>query len=63
MQRICLFVIATALIFLTAGTGRWVASTTAHESGANVDNFRGGTPVGGGLLVITPTHQQRAPPL
>ena len=56
MQRICLFVIATALIFLTAGTGRWVASTTAHESGANVENFRGGTPVSGGLVVLTPVY-------
>jgi hypothetical protein len=56
MQKICLFVIATALILLTAGTGRWVAPTTAHERGANVENFRGGTPVGSGLVVIPPVY-------
>jgi hypothetical protein len=56
MHKVCLFVIATALVLLAAGTGRWVASTTAHETGANVENFRGGTPVGGGLFVMPPVY-------
>ena len=50
------FVIATAAIILTAGFGGWVASTTAHDRAVHVENYRGGTPVGGGLFVMPPVY-------
>jgi hypothetical protein len=46
------FVIAAAALILTASVGGWVASTTAHDRGADFQNFRGGTPAGGGLFVM-----------
>jgi hypothetical protein len=55
MRRI-IFVIAAAGLILTVGVGGWVASTTAHDRAANVENFRGGTPVGGGLFVMPPVY-------
>jgi UDP-N-acetylmuramyl pentapeptide phosphotransferase/UDP-N-acetylglucosamine-1-phosphate transferase len=50
------FVIAAMALILTAGVGGWVASTTAHDRAANVENHRGGTPVGGGLFVMPPVN-------
>jgi hypothetical protein len=50
------FVIAAAAFILTASVGGWVASTTAHDRGADFQNFRGGTPVGGGLFVMPPVY-------
>jgi hypothetical protein len=44
------FVIAAAALILTASVGGWVASTTAHDRALHVENFRGGTPVSGGIL-------------
>jgi hypothetical protein len=55
MRKISFVIAATALI-LTAGVGGWVASTTAHDRAANVENHRGGTPVGGGLFVMPPVN-------
>ena len=48
------FVIAAAALILTASVGGWVASTTAHDRAAGVQNIRGGTPVSGGLFVMPP---------
>jgi hypothetical protein len=48
------FVIAAAALILTAGVGGWVASTTARDRAVNVENFRAGTPAGGGLFVMPP---------
>ena len=50
------FVIAAAALILTASVGGWVASTTAHDRGADFQNFRGGTPAGGGLFVMPPVY-------
>ena len=50
------FVIAAAASILTAGVGGWVASTTARDRAVNVENFRGGTPAGGGLFVMPPVY-------
>jgi hypothetical protein len=50
------FVIAAAAIILTAGFGGWVASTTGHDRAAGVQNYHGGTPVGGGLFVMPPVY-------
>jgi hypothetical protein len=55
MRKISFVIIATALI-LTAGVGGWVASTTAHDRAAHVENYRGGTPVSGGLFVMPPVN-------
>jgi len=49
MRKISFIIAATALI-LTASVGGWVASTTAHDRALHVENFRGGTPVSGGIL-------------
>ena len=45
------FVIAAAGLILAAGVGGWAASTTARDRAVNVENFRGGTPVGNGLVM------------
>jgi hypothetical protein len=50
------FAIAAAALILTASLGGWVASTTAHDRAAHVQNFRGGTPIGGGLFVMPPVN-------
>jgi hypothetical protein len=50
------FVIAAAALILTASVGGWVASTTAHDRGADFQNFRGGTPAGGGLFIMPPVY-------
>jgi hypothetical protein len=50
------FVIAAAASILTASVGGWVASTTAQDRAAGVQNFRGGTPVGGGFFVMPPVN-------
>jgi hypothetical protein len=49
-MRTISFVIAAAALILTTGVGGWVASTTAHDRALHVENFRGGTPTGGGIL-------------
>jgi hypothetical protein len=55
MRKISFVFAATALI-LTASFGGWVASTTAHDRAAGVQNFRGGTPASGGLFVMPPVN-------
>ena len=50
------FVIAAAALILTASVGGWVASTTARDRALHVENFRGGTPLGGGLFVMPPVY-------
>jgi hypothetical protein len=51
MRKIIFITAATAFV-LTTGIGGWVASTTAHDRAVSVENFRGGTPASGGLIVM-----------
>ena len=57
MHKISLLVVATALI-LTAGIGGWTVLTTSDVKAAakaiNSDDFRGRTPIRGGLFVMPP---------
>jgi hypothetical protein len=55
MRKISFVIVAMAII-LTAGVGGWVASTTAHDRALHVENFRGGTPAGGGIVVLLPAN-------
>jgi hypothetical protein len=55
-MRTISFVIAATALILTTGVGGWVggwvASTAAHDRALHVENFRGGTPLGGGISVM-----------
>ena len=55
-MRKIIFIAAAAALILTTSVGGWVASTTAHDRAVNVQNFRGGTPVGGGVFVMPPVY-------
>jgi hypothetical protein len=50
-MRKIIFIAAAAALILTTSVGEWVASTTAHDRAVNVHNFRGGTSVGGGVVM------------